>query len=196
MLSAADVIAVAGSNGLLYMDNLTSALPLITSCQMDPSCALATTVPVGDPADKPPKSEVGSPQSHTGSNPLAPPPPPLGPFPKHTHTHTHTHTHLTMVSESPSTPPVPLLQSSQTAEVCAVFSQVELWMALVATFSFLLIPFIGMGLVFVVGKNVNPNHAATIISIGNCLSAGLIFSLGIMHVIPETVETMFKASQA
>jgi len=126
VLSEADVLALAGSNGQLYIDNLTSALLFIASCQIDPNCSLATKSGPNPPKD------TGSP------------------------------------------------------------SEVELWMALLAASCFLVSPAIGLLLPFVVFNRVNKNHTAMIVSLGNCLSAGMIFSLGIMHIIPDTVEEMLK----
>jgi len=130
VLSPTDIIAVAGANGQLYVENLTSALPLIASCQLDPSCALATGPAIADGA--------------------------------------HSDTHST--------------------------NEVELWMALVVTASFMALPVIGMGLPFLIFNRVQePGQTTAIVSLGSCLSAGLIFSLGIMHVIPATVESQFKS---
>ena len=121
-------MAVAGSSsdGLLRFENLTAALPLIVSCQMDPLCSLETTPP--------------------------PVQPPKG----------------------------------------AKDSEVELWMALVAAASLAVIPIVAMALPLVVFNSFSGRQMDVFVSLGNCLSAGLIFSLGIMHIIPDTVEDLYK----
>uniref|UniRef100_A0A061S7Q4 Solute carrier family 39 (Zinc transporter), member 1/2/3 n=1 Tax=Tetraselmis sp. GSL018 TaxID=582737 RepID=A0A061S7Q4_9CHLO len=70
-------------------------------------------------------------------------------------------------------------------------TQVLWWMVLVASVSLLVIPLLGMALPIAAYKYVSSERTAVVLSLGNCLSAGLIFSLGICHVIPDTVEAMF-----
>lgn len=78
---------------------------------------------------------------------------------------------------------------------CAtLFLQVQLWMALVASASFFVIPLLFMCIPFAVFSLISSRRVDMVVSLGNCLSAGLISSLGIMHIIPATVEAMNKVS--
>ena len=129
-LSAAAIIDSAGSNGTLRIEDLALALPLIASCQMDPTCSLDTT-PLPDT---------------TGS-------------------------------------------SESAAEDG---SEVELWMALVATVGLFAVPMLSIFLPRLIFRLVSSERMTVLVSLGNCLSAGIIFSLGIMHIIPETVESSYK----
>uniref|UniRef100_A0A061RZJ9 Solute carrier family 39 (Zinc transporter), member 1/2/3 n=1 Tax=Tetraselmis sp. GSL018 TaxID=582737 RepID=A0A061RZJ9_9CHLO len=84
------------------------------------------------------------------------------------------------------------LQTSAEDDSESEESTVALWMVLVATFSMLVIPLLGMAIPMAAFKYVDSEKTAVVLSLGNCLSAGLIFSLGICHIIPDTVEAMFK----
>lgn len=57
ILSAADIVSAVGSDNVLFKDNLTAALLLISSCQMDPTCSLNVTTKMIH--NEPAANEVG-----------------------------------------------------------------------------------------------------------------------------------------
>ncbi len=111
---AKDILAASSTDGFLHIEDLAAVLPLMVSCQMDPTCSLDTTVQV----EKPPAKKA---------------------------------------------------------------SEVKLWMALVATFSLLVIPILAMALPIAVYNAVTGRTMTIVASLGNCLCGGIIFSLGIMR---------------
>jgi len=127
-LTAADIIAAAGANGVLAMQDLSKALPLIASCQMDPSCSLQTAQ----------VTSSGDPHDHAGEG-----------------------------------------------------EGVAIWMAAVAAISFFVIPIVCAATPFWMSRVVSDDTFTMLFSLGNCFSAGLMFSLGIMHIVPETMEAQY-----
>lgn len=126
-LTIADLIAVAGVNGVLHMENLTAALPLIASCQMDSTCALEVT-----------QLDLHAGHDHgSGGGPVQP------------------------------------------------------WMASVAAILFFVIPVIAIMIPFILSRLVSGRTFAMLFSLGNCFSSGLIFTLGVMHIIPHTMESQW-----
>uniref|UniRef100_A0A7S1SUA2 Uncharacterized protein n=1 Tax=Tetraselmis chuii TaxID=63592 RepID=A0A7S1SUA2_9CHLO len=68
---------------------------------------------------------------------------------------------------------------------------VEPWMAAVATLLFCIMPVLAFITPFVVSRVVSDRTFAMLFSLGNCFSAGLILALGIMHIIPHTLEAQW-----
>lgn len=67
-----------------------------------------------------------------------------------------------------------------------------MWMIFTVFSAVILVQLIGVLLPFGVARVFGPERMAPIVSLGQCLSAGLIFSLGIMHIVPEVVESRFE----
>jgi len=131
-LTGADLIAAAGTNGVLAMQDLGKALPLIASCQMDATCSLqsARVASPSDPHDS---------HDHAGED-----------------------------------------------------DGVQAWMAAVGAITFFIIPIISAVTPFWMSRVVHPDTFTMLFSLGNCFSAGLMFSLGMMHIVPETMEAQWK----